>query len=137
MWRKIFRKRWRCYVWDGKQWLQTRARVGHDGIEFWYAHTWVTITQELVWDLGRSLIVAVEPVVMADHVALERARHQIALHALFETGGDLMRYLQIAAVVVPLLAAVYMAFRLSALDDLATSVKALITLLESSPIIKR
>lgn len=137
MFRKLLRKRWTCFLYDGRVWRKTKARMGDSGIEFRHAGTWVTITQEITYELGRVLIVAVEPVALSDHTALERARHQIALHALFESGGDMMRYLQIGAVVVPLLVAVYLSYKIAAVDDLVTSVKAVLALLENSPIIKR
>jgi hypothetical protein len=39
--------------------------------------------------------------------------------------------------VVPLLVAVYLSYKIAAVDDLVTSVKAVLALLENSPIIKR
>lgn len=47
-------------------------------------------------------LIAAEPVPLADHRALEKARRTIVLRALFSPGGDLLRYLQMAAVIVPL-----------------------------------
>lgn len=135
--KRLLRRRWRCLLYDGRQWVVTKARQGDAGIEFRYAGTWVTVTQEIVYDVGRYLVVAVEPVALADHTALERARHQIALHALFESGGDMMRYLQIAAVVVPVLAAIYIAVTISSFQGYATEVTSLVNLLKDSPIFKR
>lgn len=50
----------------------------------------------------------VEQVALANHQALEAARKTIALKALFSGGGDLMRMLQIGALVIPLLAAIWL-----------------------------
>ena len=135
--KRLLRRRWRCMLFDGRQWHVTKARQGDAGIEFRFGGTWVTITQEIVYDTGKYLIVAVEPVALADHLALERVRHQIALRALFESGGDVMRYLQIGAVVVPVLAAIYVAVTVSSFQGYATEVSALMNLLKDSPIMQR
>jgi len=133
--KKIFRRRWVCLVWDGVSWITTRARVGDHGIEVLKLGTWVTLTSELVYDVGRYLVVAIDAVPLADHVALEKARNHIALSAVFRSGGDLMRYLQIAAVAVPILVSLYIGYSMSSYGETLAKVSELITLIGANPTI--
>lgn len=133
--KKLFRRRWVCFVYDGGVWIQTRARVGDHGIEVLRLASWITLTSELVTDLGRYLIVSIDAVPLADHVALEKARSHIALSAVFRSGGDLMRYLQIAAVVVPILVSLYIGYSMSSYGATMAQVSELITMLGMNPTI--
>lgn len=133
--KRLFRRRWVCLVYDGTTWLVTRARVGDHGIEVLKLGTWITLTSELVHDAGRYLIVAADAIPLADHVALEKARNHIALSAVFRSGGDLMRYLQIAAVVVPILVSLYIGWSMSSYGQTLAQVQELITLLGANPTI--
>lgn len=56
---------------------------------------------------------AVEPVALANHRALEQARKTIALNKIFDGGGDMLRYLQISALIVPLIIVVMVYFSIS------------------------
>jgi hypothetical protein len=56
----------------------------------------------------RLYFAAVDAVALADHKTLERARRTIVLRALFSGGGDLLRYLQMAAVLVPLAVSIWL-----------------------------
>ena len=131
--RKLFRKRWTAIVYDGNVWTVTRARVGDHGIEVRRLASWITLTSELVTDLGKYLIITIDAVPLADHVALEKARNHIALSAVFRSGGDLMRYLQIAAVVVPILVSLYIGYSMSSYGTTMASIQELITLLGANP----
>jgi len=135
MFKRLFRRRWVCLVYDGSNWLVTRARVSDHGIEVLKLGSWITLTSELVYDAGRYLIVAIDSVALADHVALERARSQIALSAVFRSGGDLMRFLQLAAVIVPLLVSLYIGYSMSSYGDTMASISELITLLKLNPVV--
>ena len=57
-----------------------------------------------VGDAGsiRMVLVAADAVALANHRTLEVARQTIALRALFKGGGDLRRWLEIAAVTIPI-----------------------------------
>lgn len=76
--------------------------------------------------VGGSLlyVVAVEADALVDHIALERARRSILVGSLLRPGGDWMRWLQIGAAVVPVLAAIWMTLSFGAVGSSIATVRA-------------
>lgn len=125
----------RVLIYDGTQWRQHKGRQRRDGLHVSINGTKTVFTDDLIayrntW--SSLAIITIESPQLSDHVALERARQQIALSAIFQSGGDLMRYLQIAAVVIPLISAIYTAVSISKVSDVVAIVTKLTTLIEGS-----
>lgn len=132
--------RWvrRVLLFDGVMWRECRAKYTREGLAYLSGRSWVLLSDDLVQFIsGGRAVVCIAAAPLADHVALERARDQIALAAVFRSGGDLMRILQIAAVVVPVLTSVYLAWVISGLSAYQSQIDTLITILNNSPFIKR
>lgn len=134
----LFRRYTRVIVYDGMRWRDYPVVKSVNGLAYRANGSEIVLTDDLIaYAYGRTAVVCVESVPLADHVALETARKHIALSALFRSGGDLMRYLQMAAAALPVLVALYVAWVISGLTDTQASVQTLVTLLENSPLIKR
>ena len=131
--------RWvrRVLLFDGFMWREHSAKYTREGLAYLSGRSWVVLSDDLVQFVsgGRAVVCASAPP-LADHVALERARDQIALAAVFRSGGDLMRILQIASVVVPVLASIYLAWVVSGLTSYQSKIDTLVTILNNSPFIK-
>lgn len=127
----------RVLLFDGSIWREYRAKYTREGLAYLSGKSWVVLSDDLVQIIsgGRAVVCVAAPP-LADHVALERARDQIALAAVFRSGGDLMRILQIAAVVVPVLASVYLAWVVSGITAYQSKIDTLVTILNNSPFIK-
>jgi hypothetical protein len=127
----------RVLLFDGSLWREYRAKYTREGLAYLSGKSWVVLSDDLVQiTSGGRAVVCVAAPPLADHVALERARDQIALAAVFRSGGDLMRILQIAAVVVPVLASVYLAWVVSGITAYQSKIDTLVTILNNSPFIK-
>jgi len=127
----------RVLLFDGSNWREYRAKYTREGLAYLSGKSWVVLSDDLVQiTSGGRAVVCVSAPPLADHVALERARDQIALAAVFRSGGDLMRILQIAAVVVPVLASVYLAWVVSGITAYQSKIDTLVTILNNSPFIK-
>jgi hypothetical protein len=129
----------RVLIYDGKQWRQHKGRQRRDGLHVTINGTKTVFTDDLVSyrNIWSSLaVITIEAPQLSDHVALERARQQIALSSIFQSGGDLMRYLQIAAVVIPLISAIYTAVQIGSINDVVSIVTKLTTLIEGSRLIQ-
>lgn len=90
--------------WDGTTLVAYPCKVTDVGIETadgtaWPRGMYQVREVDQVW----LYLVAAQPVPLADHRALEQARRTIALKALFTGGGELLRYLQIGALVIPII----------------------------------
>jgi len=134
----IFKRYSRVVVYDGSRWRDYPTVRSVNGLAYRVNGAEVVLTDELIsYAVGRTAIVCVDQIALADHVALETARKHIALSAIFRIGGDLMRYLQMAAAVLPVLVSLYVAWTVSGMVDYQASVQALVTMLENSPLIKR
>jgi hypothetical protein len=69
----------------------------------------------------------IEAVELANHRALERARCSVMVRALFFGGGDILHYLTIAALVVPLIVSVLMYGQVSGLQSTLARIEAGVT----------
>lgn len=67
---------------------------------------------------------AIERVALADHALMRKARYSVALKALFRSGGDLLFYLQVAALLVPLLLSISIWSSLGNVNATMTAVRA-------------
>ena len=74
---------------------------------------------------GRPLyFFAVQSPALAEHRTLERARQSIAIRAIFFGGGDILHYLTVAALIVPLIVSVLMYGQVSGLQSTLARVEA-------------
>lgn len=122
---------------DGSTFRLTRARVTHLGIE---------VTKDEVYPLGVSttmqlpsvhvpaelgpravplklprsrrylFVIAVEPLALVEHQTMERGRRTMVLGSMFKPGGDILRYLQFAAALVPLLASIWLTMQFASVQ---------------------
>lgn len=69
-------------------------------------------------------LVAIEPLALMMHQALERARASIVIGTLFKPGSDIYRVLQFAALIVPIVVAILFYFRVGDLQGQITRLQA-------------
>jgi len=123
----------RTLIYDGKSWNEYRSRQKRDGLHVRINNSITVFTNDQVQFRSFGLaIICIESVALSDHVALERARKQIALSAIFNSGGDLTRIMQIASIVIPLAASVYMAMTISSLTTYQSEITNLVSMLKNS-----
>jgi len=123
----------RALIYDGKQWNEYRCRQRRDGLHVRINRSNTVFTNDQIQFRSFGLaILCIESVPLSDHIALERARKQIALSAIFNSGGDLTRIVQIVSIVIPIAASVYMAMTVSALTTYQSEITSLIAMLKNS-----
>lgn len=66
---------------------------------------------------GSLYVVGAEAVPLLRHQALEQARRGVVFSALFEPGGDMFRYVQYAAVAVPLVVMIVFYFSIGSIQS--------------------
>jgi len=123
----------RAVIYDGKQWNEYRCTQRRDGLHVRINRSITVFTNDQIQYRAYGLaVLCIEAVALSDHIALERARKQIALSAIFNSGGDLTRIVQIVSIVIPIAASVYMAMTISSLTAYQSEVTALIAMLKNS-----
>ena len=123
----------RAILFDGKSWNEYRCSQRRDGLHIKINGSNTVFSNDQVQFRSFGLaVVCIESVVLSDHIALERARKQIALSAIFNSGGDLTRIVQIVSIVIPILASVYMAMTVSSLSSYQSEITSMIAMLKNS-----
>lgn len=112
-------------VWKGGVWVVEPVRVTSIGVEAAPDRVYPLSQSQRVELPGMSVfVVTIDPLVLAEHEALERARRSILIGSLFKPGGDWMRWLQIAACVVPIAAAIWMTLSVGSLAAVVVQMRA-------------
>ena len=133
--RQRSRARARLVVYDGERLVVYVARLkdGHLlvpalGKDFKYPRSIVRLADNTSdTAAGDVYVMGVQAIALAQHDALEVGRQSIVFSSLFKSGGDLLRILQMAAVLVPIVAAVWSTLQVGglqgAVNSLAVDVK--------------
>lgn len=104
-------------VWEGHSWRPYNVTETELGLE---------VTKDLILPMAAAYrvpfgdkvlyMVHIEPLALMEHKTLERARRTIVQGHIFKPGSDMYRYLQFAAVIVPIIASFWVTVSLGGLS---------------------